>query len=150
MSNKPQTIAVDFDGVIHAYSKGWQDGTCYDKPVLEALESISLLMESGYSVFILSTRNPRQIKIWLKMWAYKSDYEINGMGGDPTDFSFPICGFTVEVIPLWKKFWNKKNVLGITRRKLAAHAYVDDRAILFKGDWRMTVQDIITFKTYQQ
>lgn len=147
---KPKgTIAIDFDGVIHAYTQGWKDGSCYDKPVKGVFEAIKTLMDSGYSVFVFSTRKPKQIKRWIKEWAYESDYIHNGMGGDPEDFCYPKYGWTVEVIPFWKKFWNKKNVLGITRRKLPAHVYVDDRALNFMGNWNKTIQDIITFKTYQ-
>lgn len=145
-----KTIAIDFDGVIHAYSKGWQDGSCYDKPVFGAFEAIQTLMSSGYSVFVFSTRKPKQIKRWLKENAYESDYIHNGMGGDPQDFCYPKFGFTVETIPFWKKFWNKKNVLGITKRKLPALAYIDDRAICFRGTWQTTIGDIVNFKTYQQ
>ena len=150
MGTFPKTIAIDFDGVIHAYSKGWQDGSCYDKPVDGVFAAIVSLFRNGYSVFIFSTRNSKQIKKWMKENCYETDYEYNGMGGDPGDYRYPKFGFTVEVIPFWKKFWNKKNVVGITKRKLPAHCYVDDRALNFKGEWGETLIDIDFFKTYQQ
>lgn len=55
---RKQTVAVDFDGVIHAYSKGWHDGTIYDPPVDGALEALERL-HHRYKVVILTTRvNP--------------------------------------------------------------------------------------------
>ncbi len=145
-----RTIAIDFDGVIHAYSKGWQRGECYDSPVTGVFHAIQELMNKDYSVFIFSTRKAKQIKKWMKEWAYDSDYIVNGMGGDPNDYSYPKFNFTVEIIPFYKKFWNKKNVVGITKRKLPALCYIDDRAIRFDGDWDKTLLDISKFKTYQQ
>lgn len=144
-----KTIAIDFDGVIHKYSQGWKDGEIYDEPLGQVFTCIGSLFDTGYSVFVFSTRNPRQIKKWLNGWVMKSDYEVNGMGNDPREWVEPRYGFTVEVIPFWKKFWNKKYVLGVTRRKLPAEVYVDDRALKFEGDWIKTFDEILTFKTYQ-
>lgn len=110
-----KTIAVDFDGVIHAYSKGWADGTCYDRPVLGAIGALQRLMKS-HAVFVFSTRDARQIKEWFKANAPEMKTVIV-----PDDAKF----FT--------DYTNSEGdlILGITNRKLAAIAYIDDRAIRF-------------------
>jgi len=112
---RPPTIAIDFDGVIHRYSKGWQDGSCYDEPMPGALDFIRDVMGQGNPVFILSTRDPWQIARWL---------------GDH-GFQLP-----VEIIPCTSArspFWNTVGILGITQRKLAAEVYIDDRAYRYSG-----------------
>lgn len=113
-----QTIALDFDGVIHAYSKGWQDGAIYDAPVPGSLETISLLLARNYAVFIHSARPPRQIKRWL---AKQALYD-----GCVPDF------FPLKIVPFWYRFWDRSHILGITNRKMAAAIYIDDRAYLFR------------------
>lgn len=139
MSGK--TIAIDFDGVIHKYSKGWHDGTIYDEPMKSAFESIKKLMDNGYSVFILSTRNPKQIKKWLDkyLWFWDS-FAPRMFDNADIDKNF-IYGFKSEVIKRRTLFWEKDHVLGITNRKLPAMIYLDDRAMRFV-DWNKAVEDI--------
>jgi hypothetical protein len=100
------TIAVDFDGVIHAYSKGWQDGTIYDEPLPGALTSLRVLMQHA-AVFIHTSRQAEQVVTWL------------------VERGMPCrIGFDGE-------FWNERGLLLVTNRKLPAAAYIDDRAIRF-------------------
>lgn len=103
------TIAFDFDGVIHKYRKGWQDGSIYDVLNIEMLELIEDLMDKDHAVVICSTRNPYQIKQVIKS----------------------IVPFPIKVIPFWQKFWEKKDCLGITRRKIVWDVLIDDRVIPF-------------------
>lgn len=57
MSTK--AIAVDFDGVIHKYSKGWMDSSIYDVPVEGAKENMAELVARGYKIIIFTVRlNP--------------------------------------------------------------------------------------------
>jgi histidinol phosphatase-like enzyme len=56
-----KAIAIDFDGVIHKYSNGWKDGTCYDEPIENAIESLVTLYDNGFKVIIYSTRGRIQI-----------------------------------------------------------------------------------------
>lgn len=107
-----KTVSIDFDGVIHAYSKGWQDGTCYDGPMKGAIDGIKKLMED-YSVFVLSTRDSFQILEWFEKHAPDIGCDIIGQ----------------------EKFWNVKGRLGITDRKLPAMVYIDDRGFCFT-DWQ--------------
>ena len=50
--NELNNIAIDFDGVIHNFNKGWHDGTCYGKPIPGALEAIRNLSQN-YKIIIL-------------------------------------------------------------------------------------------------
>jgi hypothetical protein len=115
-----QTIAIDFDGVIHAYSKGWYNGTAYDKPVPGALEAIDELMKT-YAVAIFTTRDVYQVGDWFV------DHGRN------------------NVTMVWTPpFWNDRGRILITNVKPAALAYVDDRAIRFVN-WEQTLLALRTF-----
>lgn len=117
-------IAVDFDGVLHGYSKGWGDGTIYDPPVPGAAEAMQRLKEMGHTLYIFTTRtNPifkdknasnaqkKAVEQWLK------DHNI------PFD-----------------KVW--------TFGKPMADIFIDDRAIGFRGNWNQTLDEVINFTVW--
>lgn len=137
-----KTIAIDFDGVIHKYSRGWADGTIYDEANNDILKLMSQLMDEGYAVYILSTRSPWQIARWINKqypWFGDMAYDLE------YDRYFDRGGREVKVVPFWKKFWDTNKYLGVTRRKLPAIAYIDDRAIRFTGDINKLVEDLEKF-----
>lgn len=107
-----RAVCFDFDGVIHKYRKGWQDGSIYDEYNKNAIDLIAVLQLMRIPVFICSTRNPKQIKEWL----------------DKT-----IIGFRNEIINDDITFWNDLRVVGITNRKLPAQLYIDDRAYKYEN-----------------
>lgn len=118
-----KTIAIDFDGVIHKYSKGWHDGTIYDEPIDGAFEAIRELMDKGFAVYVLSSRKSWDIIRWIQSHT-----------GELHDEPIPYI-FKTEHVMLWHKVWDKDHVLGVTNRKLPAIAYIDDRAIKFEN-WK--------------
>lgn len=99
---KTYDIAIDFDGVIHKYSNGWQFGKLYDGPIEGAIHSIRKILEMGYNIIIFSTRadNPKMIED-MYQWLEKHGLE------------------------------NKRDFIKITNIKPIAGVYIDDRAIRF-------------------
>ena len=65
--DKKKTIAIDFDGVIHAYSKGFQGlENAYDSPHPGAINAITTLYEKGYRLIVVSSRPAHVIRPWLE------------------------------------------------------------------------------------
>lgn len=49
-------ICLDFDGVLHLYSKGWQGATWLEDPTPGAQEFVRDLQAAGFEVVVQSTR----------------------------------------------------------------------------------------------
>ena len=60
-----KTVAVDFDGVIHAYTRGWQKGVIYDEPQEGCAEALYDLY-SRFDLVVFTVREDLQaVKEWL-------------------------------------------------------------------------------------
>jgi hypothetical protein len=118
------TVAVDFDGVIHDYKRGWQDGSIYGEFMPGAVAGLSRLM-SEYAVFVHTTRNRHQVARWIE--------DRSGHGIE--------CVTSVHLLPWKRTFWNQRGVLLVTNRKLPAVAYIDDRGIRFTS-WDQALADL--------
>jgi adenylylsulfate kinase len=67
--DKRKTISIDFDGVIHKYSKGFQGlDNAYDPPMEGAEYALKELYDEGYTLKILSSRPKEVIYPWLKKY----------------------------------------------------------------------------------
>ncbi|MEK7172654.1 MAG: hypothetical protein AAB740_01600 [Patescibacteria group bacterium] len=111
---KPKVLAVDFDGVIHKYSKGWMDGVIYDTPMPGALETMAELTKQGFGIIIHTTRLNPEIR---------SSDEAKQQ---------------TQTINQWLKengFEKGKHYQAVTALKPKASYYIDDRAIKFT-DWQ--------------
>ncbi|MFB4312931.1 hypothetical protein [Actinomadura sp. 21ATH] len=147
------TVAVDFDGVIHAYSRGWQDGSIYDGPVPGAVDALRQLMEQC-AVFVHTTREPEQVMPWLEGLGLDVTIDercgrCQGMGGiSAPDDSEPVPGGYFFEDPCQGcrgsgllTFWNEQGQVLVTNRKLPAVAYVDDRGIRFES-WGQALSEL--------
>jgi hypothetical protein len=114
------TVAVDFDGVIHSYGKGWQDGTIYDGPVPGAFEALRLMMKT-YAVMVHTTRRSAPVARWIK-----------DQSGIETAW------FAHSATP---EFWNDQSCILVTNLKLPAVAYIDDRGVRFEN-WGQALTDL--------
>jgi len=109
-------LGIDFDGVIHKNSKGYYDGTIYDKPIKGAKESLKILSKK-YRLIIYTAKAKKDRPI------------INGKSG-------------IELVWEWLKKYDMENyVTEVTAEKPRAVAYIDDKAIKFIN-WGQTMEMI--------
>lgn len=125
------TIAVDFDGVIHKYSKGWLDGTIYDESVEGAKEALLNLMEE-YAVYIHTTRDVQEVAEWM-------NYNLFPEHTVSHELVIADIGPTQSV-------WDNQELILVSNRKLPAIVYIDDRAVHFT-DWSKTLRVIKHYRT---
>jgi hypothetical protein len=126
-------LCIDFDGTIHRYSRGWQDGTIYDDVVpgffewaLEATEHFRLVIYSSWS------KTPEGIEE-MSRWLHAQRWKWRGSHGIP-DFGEPL-GF---------EFASEKPPAFLT---------IDDRAIGFTGSWEdpaLSAEQMLKFKPWNQ
>lgn len=114
-----KNIAIDFDGVIHNFDKGWYDGTCYGEPLPGALEAIRKLSES-YTIIIFTAK------------AKPSRPLVNGKTG-------------TQLVKEWLEGHDvMKYVSEITSEKPRSQIYIDDKGYHFQN-WEDTMKYLESF-----
>jgi len=111
---------IDLDGTIHKYSKGYLDGTIYDKPFDGAKRAIDWLKAQGFEIVIFTSRASKQN-------ALESGYDLDKQ---------------IQDIETWLTD-NDIYYDRITAEKLVADFYIDDRAVYIKdGNWDEVMKTI--------
>ncbi|WWT39827.1 hypothetical protein [Microcystis phage Mwe-JY25] len=122
-------LCLDFDGVIHSYTSGWQGAAVVaDSPVPGALKFLERAVER-FDVQILSSRSGQPggveaMRAWLRMWLVWS-----GMR-------------TSDVERLMSR-------IGWPTTKPPALVTIDDRALTFMGEWP-SIDEIASFKPWNK
>jgi hypothetical protein len=111
-----KNIAIDFDGVVHNFDKGFHDGTCYGEPLEGSLDALKTLSDD-YNIIIFTAK------------AKPNRPLVNGKTG-------------TELVKDWLK---KHNVLQyvkeVTAEKPRATIYIDDKGYYFTN-WSDTLKDL--------
>lgn len=114
--NEMNNLAIDFDGVVHNFDKGYYDGTCYGDPIPGSLEAIKKLSKK-YKIIIYTAK------------AKPSRPLVNGKTG-------------IELVKEWlEKYGVLECVEEVTAEKPRAILYIDDKAYRF-DKWDNTLDFI--------
>lgn len=108
-------LCIDFDGVIHSYERGWQNGVIYGSAV------------PGF--FEWAEKAARSFKLVIYSSRSKTDEGVLAMGfwlNEQRKLWREAGGVTETDSPLEFEFAHEKPPAWIT---------IDDRAIRFDGDW---------------
>lgn len=116
INRENKRLMIDFDGVIHSYHEGYKDGTIYGYVLEGAKETIDELSKN-YQIVIFTTRVSEA----------QNEESIDQIKKDIED-------------------WLNKNEVYfdfITSDKLAAEAYIDDKAYRFENNWEEIKEKLV-------
>lgn len=115
-----RTVSLDFDGVLHSYHRGYDDGTVYGTPLPGSREAVAWLL-GGFAVVVTTSRSDLgAVAQAIRRW-----YDVATIVDEAGRF----------------EFWSVRGVVLVTRTKMPAVAYVDDRAVLHAGEWPQTLDE---------
>lgn len=115
MNEFKPTICIDFDGVIHSYERGWQDGTIYGDVVRGFFEWVERVRDD-FKLVIYSSRSKDDAGVTaMALWLHHQRNAWIKAGGqrDPVN-------------PLEIEFAHEKPAAWLT---------IDDRCVHFDGSW---------------
>ena len=142
-------IALDFDGVIHSYTSGWQGPrTISDPPVPGAMEFIVRLQDADFKVVVFSSRSRywfgrRAMRGYIRFameCQVQADSDLYGIGLGETALLRRVLAegeahmepWHVAVFDAIQKIMDD---IDFPTEKPPAHLTIDDRAMQFTGTW---------------
>lgn len=130
MSNdfKP-TLCIDFDGVIHSYERGWQDGTIYGTVVPGFFEWVERVRHE-FKLVIYSSRSKTDEGVTaMGIWLHQQRNAWIKAGGqrDPVE-------------PLEIEFAHEKPAAWLT---------IDDRCVRFDGSWESSLLEPAAMRAFK-
>ncbi len=117
------TICIDFDGVIHSYERGWQDGEIYGTVVAGFFEWAERAQRRFRLVIYSSRSATDEGRAAMGAWLAR---QLRWWTGDPLEFT-------------------------MSAEKPAAFLTIDDRAVQFRGDWSawwLDPEQLLEFKPW--
>ncbi len=111
-------LAVDFDGVLHNFDKGWYDGTCYGDPIPGSLDAIKSLSKK-YNIIIFTSKCLPDRPL------------VDGFDG----YSL--------VINWLSKHGFLNYIKEVTCIKPRAKYYIDDKAIKYDNNWEDIIEELL-------
>lgn len=118
MSEKRKPIiCIDFDGVIHSYENGWQDGVIYGT-VVPGFFEWAVAAKDKFTLMVYSSRSKDHMQL-VKMQRWLEDRWCDH---NPR--------LTYE--EAWASF---QHVMTFAHEKPPAFLTIDDRCMQFRGDW---------------
>ncbi len=123
-------LCLDFDGVCHSYTSGWQGATIIPDPAVPGLFEFLEQAAKFFDIQVYSTRSKTsEGRDAMCLWFYNQRHIWREQGG-----------MTETDAPLTISFPDEKPPAFVT---------LDDRALTFTGTWP-DVEMLRTFKTWNR